>query len=532
MFPLEVLRALEDGCGVSGNRPLSCGRADTLSELSAQHAAQQLRHRWETGVEATLDSRDTLWQLRYSLNTERFIRATGEAVITAAGECLPREILWFDCDAQQAKPISLQQFCARWHAGSMASRLELGRALAATFHPKKHADGSAVDYSKGADSYDQPAERVLPRCYGQWELAKAADNRPNCLGKFQLLVALGRLLGLEMLCLTALDYATTLTNQYRALAAREVYRTSVELGVFLNPKRQEGLLKIIRQQVINESLPPLQHFAVLYRVRSDCWMLVDPNSGLASYAGEPQAFERALQALEKLNAKAPGASLLCGDTAQESGLKERLQQVASAREVALQVVPLLKMARSYAELLQRVTISPIGDALLESDDALEIVRSDTLGRMDELLAKLWQKAHSDIRFERSSEQVPQLLETIVYRYLKAGESEMLSQHQLDVLLGKAFPPRYELSLVPFRLATATISHVAFALDTEVGFDTEELLYSFGIAEGHLYNVASGVRFSRASTHTDRAVRLLQLQSQHGTLARRFFTVKEKGYGQG
>jgi hypothetical protein len=522
MFPLEVLTAVAQGCGVSPER-FAYRHSELLhSTVSAQLVTQQLRQTIGVGAEFDLND-NSLWGLKFLPAAAEVVSHCGNALIEAAIDSLPTHIQWYDTTEQCDKPRSLESILALWRCGSSGSRLEIGRAIAATFHPRKRADGVAVDYSKGADSYDQPSERVLPRCYGRWQLERGADNRPNCLGKFQLLAALGKRLGVTMLAVAPLEYGATLTNRYREQACRLVHRTCLELGIKLNTKRLESVLRVIQQNTINRSLPPLQHFAVLYRVDADCWMLVDPNSGLASYAAEPQQFEQAYQLLVANEAAAPGASLLFQDSEAETELCVLQEKTLQARQRILSIADSLHAAASWPQLRAvLIRVGVLGE-LLEADDALDIPGLLVEERADELLRRLWTRAYPDEVADFSATALPRIRETLVYKHLKAGESEMLTRYQSQVIFGKAFPPLYEVSLVPFRLAAATLSHVAFAQSTELGMATEETLYSFGVAEGHLYNVASGKWFSRVNDHVWRAERLLRLQSSHGQLARRIFS---------
>ena len=61
-----------------------------------------------------------------------------------------------------------------------------------------------------------------------------------------------------------------------------------------------------------------------------------------------------------------------------------------------------------------------------------------------------------------------LRETLMYRYLTFGESEILNGYLCQKECGMVSHPLYEVSFAEFRMTTATISHVALDISPEIG----------------------------------------------------------------
>ena len=102
----------------------------------------------------------------------------------------------------------------------------------------------------------------------------------------------------------------------------------------MSEKRQASLFKVVKQKWINDSLPPLQHFAIAYRVDDSNWLLVDPNSGLSSMMPNPQQMNEARAQLEQHKQTAPGASLLFRNTQEEQGYQQNLRADAEVLRIS------------------------------------------------------------------------------------------------------------------------------------------------------------------------------------------------------
>ena len=214
MFPREVLQRIAAGVGTEVSTLLAGIDLQSEGESAAHLCSQRLRDAFLPREEdAQWDNSlcDQSYRIADKLVTERI----AEALIRGATKALPDHVEWFDTKSDSLKQISVAELSRKWRNGSIFVKKEIGKALASALHPRTYADGSKVDHSDGHDSYDQPSERVLPELYGQWQISLGADNRPNCLGKFQLLIAFGNLFGAQMLALAPLRYAGSTASEYR-----------------------------------------------------------------------------------------------------------------------------------------------------------------------------------------------------------------------------------------------------------------------------------------------------------------------------
>jgi len=519
LFSQDVLLRIAIGVGTKVTTLLQGIDLQTKNEGTAHRCSQRLRDAFLPRENDT-DWQNPVWNKSFCLADKMVTERIAQALIRSATKALPSKVEWFDTQSDSVKEISLAELASKWQNGSIFVKKEIGKALASALHPRTHADGSKVDHSDGHDSYDQPSERVLPELYGQWQISRGADNRPNCLGKFQLLIAFGNLFGAQMLALAPLRYAGSTASGYRAKACRMIYDTLQELPICVSEKRQASLFKVFKQKWINDSLPPLQHFAIAYRVDDSNWLLVDPNSGLSSMMPNSDRMGEARIQLEQLKQTAPGASLLFCNTQEEQGYQQNLELTKSSCELVSQIGPQLVECKDWQTLEQLLTDSGISPAMLGWDDFMDITGSN---RFEKIALRLYNKAYrekEEPEFSSVAEvDFEKLRETLVYRYLTFGESEILNHYLCQKEYGMVSHPLYEVSLAEFRMATATISHVALDISPKIGWDTEKILYAFGIAEGHLYNVALGCEGSQSESSIH-AMQLLELQAHRGKLASR------------
>ena len=519
MFSQEVLRCIAAGVGTEVSTLLEGIDLQAKGDVAAHLCTQRLRDAI-IPRQKDIQPEGSVWNHCYCLAEKMVTERIAQALICSATKALPSKVEWFDTKSSSVKEISLGELSSKWQNGNIFVKKEIGMALASTLHPRTHADGSKVDHSDGHDSYDQPSERVLPELYGQWQISLAADNRPNCLGKFQLLIAFGNLFGAQMLALTPLRYAGSTASEYRAKACRIIYDTLQELPIQVSEKRQASLFKVFKQRWVNDSLPPLQHFSIAYRVDDSNWLLVDPNSGLSSMMPNSNEMNEARVQLEQHQQTAPGASLLFCNTDEEKRYQQNLALTKSSCKLVTQIAPQLAESKDWQALMQLLTDSGIAPTMLSWDDFMDITGSN---RFEKIALRLYNQAYKkkeEPEFTSLAEvDFEKLRETMVYRYLTFGESEILNHYRCQKEYGMVSHPLYEISLAEFRMATATISHVALNISPEVGRATEEILYAFGIAEGHLYNVALGCKSFQSET-TQHAMQLLKLQAHRGKLASR------------
>ena len=475
MFPQEVLQNIAAGVGTDESILLEGIDLQANDEGKAHRCSQQLRDAFIPRNKDT-DWEDPVWNQPYCLVDKMITERIAQALIRSATKALPDKVEWFNTKSNSVKPISLAELSSKWRNGSTFVKKEIGKALASALHPKTRADGSKVDHSDGHDSYDQPLERVLPELYGQWQIQLGADNRPNCLGKFQMLIAFGNLFGAQMLALAPLRYAGTTGFEYRAKACRMIYDTLQTLPICVSEKRQASLFRVFKQKWINGSLPPLQHFAIAYRVDDSNWLLVDPNSGLSSMMPNSEAMNEARIQLDQHQQTAPGASLLFHNTHEEPRYQENLELTNRSCETVTQIAGQLAGSKDWQTLKQLLFDSGIAPAMLSWDDFMDITGSN---RFDKIALRLYNKAYKEKdepEFTSLAEvDFEKLRETLMYRYLTFGESEILNHYLCQREFGVVSHPLYEVSLAKFRMATATISHVALDISPEMGRETEEIL---------------------------------------------------------
>ena len=198
MFPQEVLLRIAAGAGTEVSTLLKNIDLPAKDECTAHLCSQRMRDALLPRDKDT-DRESSLWKQTYFHADKIITDRIAQALVRSATKALPDQVEWFNTKSNSTTEISLAELSSKWRHGSIFVKKEIGKALASTLHPRTHADGSKVNHSDGHDSYDQPSERVLPELYGRWQISLGADNRPNCLGKFQLLIAFGNLFGTQML---------------------------------------------------------------------------------------------------------------------------------------------------------------------------------------------------------------------------------------------------------------------------------------------------------------------------------------------
>ena len=225
LFAQEVLQRIAVGVGTDVFALLEGIDLQNEDEGAAHLCSQRLRDAFLPRKQKDAQWESSLWDQKYCVADKLVTERIAQTLVCSATKALPDQIEWFDTKSNAVEQISLAELSSKWRDGSIFVKKEIGKALASTLHPRTHADGSKVDHSDGHDSYDQPSERVLPELYGQWQISLGADNRPNCLGKFQLLIAFGNLFDAQMLALAPLRYAGSTASEYRARACRLIYDT-------------------------------------------------------------------------------------------------------------------------------------------------------------------------------------------------------------------------------------------------------------------------------------------------------------------
>ena len=510
MFPQKVLSIIaEQGMRIRVDE-LTAG-LDSLENkrISAHLVNQKLRNKFLAN-DTPINPNSEIWGASFSLKDKALVERISEALLEAAKDSLPDNLNWYNMKKDRDEDISLSELITNWRNGSRYVKREIGLTLAKTFHPTYHANGSKVDFSSGADSYNQPYSRVLPKLYGKWDIALGADNKPNCLGKFQLLIALGNLFGVEMLTITPLVSAGRTALKYRAEAAKMIYDLFDKIQISISEKRKKSISNVFEQLRINQSLPLLQHFAVCYRLEDSCWLVIDPNSGMSSLFENAQDLEHAYKGLIKVKDQAPGASILLRDRKDEELYLKKLKETKKACDLVETYAEEISKTRNWSNLKQLMFSIGIASEILTWSDYLDISMKDKSKRFDTICLSLYRQIKPEFEGSITETDFEVLKESLIFRYLIQAEKNMFAHFKDKRGLGHIKHPAYEVSLAEFRMATATISHVAVDLSDEIGCNTEQMLYKFGIVEGHLHNAALGCR-GFPSKDSKIALQLLKLQ---------------------
>lgn len=444
----------------------------------------------------------------------------GEYLIGDAKRCLPEYVQW-----GEGKKLSLNQLVQKWKDGRWGTRLEIGRTLAEQLHPSHYEDGTPFDNQHGQDSYNQPRNRVLPNLYGKWVIEKGASNIPNCIGKFQLLIAFGKLCGTKMLAISPLTTSSEKLNVAREKVSKRILACYQKTGIQLDPKRLTSLLKTALHTRSRMHLPPLQHFAVIYEIDPERWLLVDPNCGLASVMDESSLMSIIHHDLSCMQHTCPGGTILYQKTTNDP-YEEYWSETCAACDTVERLTRTLEQTKNWYELKKILFTEKMVSSLIGDDIQIGVESLDR--RLDTSAYRFWKK-HNPSCPENldhvSSEEFQELKNTIIYRFLVSQEVRMLTNYSVEKSLGQVSHPLSEISLPLFRAASSTISHVALDLseEPEAAAETERFLYRFGIAEAHLYNVlCTG---DRCDDHAQRAKEILALQPAQGQLLKGFFEGK-------
>ncbi len=515
MFHPELVLALAEG--VHFEPGLFSHSEHTAGSYCAHARNQHLRRPDSEYTEAYP------YDLRFCPECRKDISKFAARLLTSATACLPETMPWMKGD--ERADISLRAIVNKWIHGSKWTRLEIGRELVSVLCPEKRADGSPFKNRNGEDSYDQPRERVLPRLYGQWDVKKGADNRPNCLGKFQLLVAFGELCQAKMLATSPLIYSSDILQISREVACKHVLECYHECGFILGLKRFESLCRIMNHRELQEGLPKLVHSSVLYKIGKGCWMLVDPNWGIASIMENGRELDSLYDKLEAVSQSAPGASILL----------ESISPQMSWLFVESLKLSCSNIKKIHTQIHEAKNWNMLRALFVKYGIAGEIASWDIGMSFEEMAILLWSKGNLDCLRRAGAlsslneEDFEELKDTLIYQYLMRFEREMLGSYQMGVLKGEISHPLSEVSLPHFRLGIDTLSHVAQDLGPEIAGQTEGILFPFGLAEARLYNVlcSGGYGFNG---HAERARLILENQESHGKLAHSFFVLEGESEG--
>lgn len=231
----------------------------------------------------------------------------GDALQESAVPCLPelfdleqREYHFLDKLSLPASPKALAE---AWQSGDGRTRLQIAKLLAATFVTPGE---SRVSYED--DRKDQPAERVLPKYFGRWDLKKG--SRVNCLGKAIMVAGFARLAGIRALAVIPTRLQHIEQYRSRGLAASVCLAGLKAASVPLSEARAHSLEDIARAGRRSADDYSWLHMSIALDMGGGEWALVDPNMGIASVLPKDWLIDPAADSLSYCSQVLPGLSLL------------------------------------------------------------------------------------------------------------------------------------------------------------------------------------------------------------------------------
>jgi hypothetical protein len=381
----KVLERAFAGCGLdflefqNSRRWQDC--LDRFSSMSAQHpigselgallhagphvVGELLTRHSANDVVKQAGKTTTAWQYDPLLLTA--ISCFGEALIDGAASCLP---VHFEIDPNSdllldrlKLPMSQEDLIACWKAGDAKTRVQIAKLLAVTFAGRVNEDYTSED-----DRANQPAERVLPACFGRWEQAKAeVAGTANCLGKAIMLAAFGKLVGAEMLAVLPVQLAHNIYYRKRGEVAAFCLDGLAATNVPLSKERRQSLLNIAGFGQAEEDEISWSHMGIALRIDTSAWVLIDPNMyrGLVSVFPDYWEVGHAHRLLTCWSEVLPGLSLL----RQDKRIEERFEAYIDTCQQRCALLLLLTIQcfaqpRTKKELVDLLRKSAVLDALL------------------------------------------------------------------------------------------------------------------------------------------------------------------------
>jgi hypothetical protein len=359
-----------------------------------------------------------------SLPTQDALITFGDLLISSAGKHVPVTWPWTTNTGAQGS-LTIAQLTSKWRSGTEGVKLEVARAVAEKW--SNDLQTPSVEELPEALERTLDVERALPELFANHPLG------PNCLGKFQLLVALGNRFGASMLSISSLVTHAQTSNLIRKWMATQILAFFDKPAMFLSEERRRGLQRIIEFVNLVEARSRIQHFAVAYRMATERWVIVDPNMGLASVA--PNDWEL-------------------------DSIWRRLQQGRPLDSVCL------------TNANWERDCSQIGFNFEQELHRWET--SDTNGEIP-------QRGTNDEAWSDNC-----------YKSLTKWFRELNATKEVNRYTASLHHAAVEVSLALPRVSSATLSHAAYSLDDTCGDEVELELFDYGDSQGHLYNVASSL----------------------------------------
>lgn len=191
-------------------------------------------------------------------------RYLGERIVSAAGECLPEDVLrlareWKTCDVERQIDI----------AGSLFERF-LSPSQEGGLMTEENFFKLAFGWM---EFQDVSPPKILPKLYGMW----GEGGNPNCQGKAQMLTAFGRIAGTDVLCVDPISDSRGIERaSFRAildLILRDVHDRQLHIDAELQ-RTIDVTMRYIQAETLR---PDSYHVAVVLRLRDDRWVLIDPH---------------------------------------------------------------------------------------------------------------------------------------------------------------------------------------------------------------------------------------------------------------
>ncbi|PWU01599.1 MAG: hypothetical protein C5B53_02660 [Candidatus Melainabacteria bacterium] len=472
------------------------------------------------GVAQLASQRNTAWQ--YDPGFLASICCLGDALIEAAIACLPVSFELSEDDAELRLdrlqlPVSQGALVECWQRGDAETRVQIAKLLAVTFAGKT-ADG----YSSEDDRANQPAERVLPACYGRWHRAleaipAEAALRPiaNCLGKAIMLAAFGKLVGTETLAVLPIQLAHNIYWRKRGEVAASCLAGLEASKVPLRKERRQSLNHIAACGEAEREEISWSHLGIALRIDEHKWVLVDPNMGMASVFPNSWKMNEAHDLLRCYGQVLPGLSLLRQDKRIEARF-ERYIDGCQQRCAKLLLLTVMCFARPHSkeELVDLLGRPGVLDDVLRWPEFSASRLDPTCSRRRKAICALldhdydwdaeplpdgtrqrkcpWHE-HGDKNeqwlLDRLSDQTAQeAMGSLCYRFITESLKQMDKEHEQKKGGADLHHPRCQLGGLGPSLAIAVLGHVAHAMGVSEAvepvlhhhcFDQFRLLYRAG-----------------------------------------------------
>lgn len=178
-------------------------------------------------------------RLRCCEDRELVLDEVARWILESAVKKLPKIWPWHVTSSNETRYLSLAELLSKWRNSSDGVRLEIARHLSEVFCPRRNSQDTASLQTADPIAESTSIDRVLPELYGEWIIEHGVDNRPNCLGKFQLLVAFGRLLSAPVLSISTIMSHIRLANQYKYELAKSTLDFFDSYGLSLSEEHEQ-----------------------------------------------------------------------------------------------------------------------------------------------------------------------------------------------------------------------------------------------------------------------------------------------------